>query len=49
MCITVRQLQTLKSSGKIGYFQEPGGNCLFSEAEIGRYLDDNRMEAGGSL
>lgn len=49
MCITVRQLQTLKSSGKIGFFQEPGGNCLFSEAEIGRYLDDNRMEAGGSL
>lgn len=49
MGISVRQLQTLKSCGKIGFFQEPGGNCLFSEDELDRYLQDNRMEADGSL
>lgn len=47
--ITTRQLQTLKSSGKIGFFQESGGNCLYSEDELGRYLEDNRVEADGSL
>lgn len=47
--ITQRQLQTLKSSGKIGFFQEPGGNCLYREEELGRYLEDNRVEADGSL
>lgn len=47
--ISQRQLQTLKSSGKIGFFQEPGGNCLYREEELGRYLEDNRVEADGSL
>lgn len=47
--ITPRQLQTLKSSGKIGFFQEPGGNCLYNEEELGHYLADNRMEAGAYL
>lgn len=47
--ISPRQLQTLKSSGKIGFFQEQGGNCLYSEDELDRYLADNRMEAEGSL
>ena len=49
MRITTRQLQTLKSSGKIGFFQEPGGNCPYPEDELGRYLEDNRVEADGSL
>lgn len=35
--------------GKIGFFQEAGGNCLYSEDELGRYLEDNRVEADGSL
>lgn len=47
--ISARQLQTLKSSGKIGFFQEPGGNCLYCEDELDRYLADNRMEADGNL
>lgn len=47
--ITPRQLQTLKSSGKIGFFQEPGGNCLYNEDELRRYLADNRVEADGCL
>ena len=42
-------IRRLKSSGKIGFFQEPGGNCLYSEEELGRYLEDNRVEADGSL
>lgn len=47
--ITPRQLQTLKSVGKIGYVLVPGGNCLYSEKDIEEYLANNRMEAENSL
>lgn len=47
--ITPRVLQTLKSNGKIGYFQEPGGNCLINEADIADYLRNNRKEADDIL
>ena len=43
--ITPRQLQTLKANGKLGYFQEAGGNCLFRASDIVQFLSDNRKEA----
>lgn len=49
LCVTPRVLQTMKNSGKIGYFQEQGGNCLYKEEEIAEYLSNNRVEADGSL
>ena len=42
--VTPRVLQTMKANGKIGYFQEPGGNCLINEDEISEYLSNNRVE-----
>lgn len=47
--ITPRQLQTLKANGKIGYFQEAGGNCLFRESDIVAFLSKHRVETDGSL
>ena len=47
--ITPRQLQTLKANGKLGYFQEAGGNCLFRTSDIAQFLSDNRMEADDCL
>lgn len=47
MRITPRMLQSLKQSGKISYFQEPGGNSLYKENDIAAYMDNNRMEAHG--
>ena len=47
--ITPRQLQTLKANGKLGYFQEAGGNCLFRTSYIEQFLSDNRMEADDCL
>lgn len=47
--VTPRVLQTMKANGKIGYFQEPGGNCLINKDEIAEYLRNNRMEADGCL
>ena len=47
--ITPRQLQTLKANGKLGYFQEAGGNSLFRASDILRFLSDNRKEAGDCL
>ena len=45
MRISQRTLQSLKQCGKIGYFQEPGGNCLYRESDLAQYMNDNRMEA----
>lgn len=47
--ISPRQLQTLKANGKIGYFQEAGGNCLFRESDIVAFLSKHRVETDGSL
>ena len=47
--ITPRQLQTLKANGKLGYFQEAGGNCLFRASDILRFLSENRMKADDCL
>lgn len=44
MRISQRTLQSLKQCGKIGYFQEPGGNCLYRECDLAQYMNDNRME-----
>ena len=49
LSITPRQLQTLKANGKLGYFQEAGGNCLFRASDIAQFLSDNRMEADDCL
>ena len=47
--ITPRQLQTLKANGKLGYFQEAEGNCLFRASDIAQFLSDNRIEADDCL
>lgn len=47
--ISPRQLQTLKANGKIGYFQEAGGNYLFRESDISVFLSNHRVESAYSL
>lgn len=43
LCITPRMLQTLKTNGKISFFQESGGNCLFRECDVEQFMETRKV------